>query len=93
MRPYYLLDRRFGAAPPGAPSSKASLRAAMSPGLDSTDYEAALVLDGRYADLNLGLADLSVIVLWQARDPAHPDLDLRYLGGQSPALARGPPCR
>ncbi len=34
-----------------------------SPGLDSTDYEAALDLDRRHADLNLGLADLSVAVL------------------------------
>ncbi|MGZ6617244.1 MAG: type II toxin-antitoxin system VapC family toxin, partial [Solirubrobacteraceae bacterium] len=34
-----------------------------SPGLDSTGYEAAVDLDRRYAELNLGLADLSVAVL------------------------------
>lgn len=34
-----------------------------SPGLDATDYDAALALDRRYAHLNLGLADLSVAVL------------------------------
>ena len=34
-----------------------------SPGLDSRDYETAFELDRRYADLDLGLADLSVAVL------------------------------
>ena len=34
-----------------------------SPGLDGPDYDAVLELDRRHADLNLGLADLSVAVI------------------------------
>jgi predicted nucleic acid-binding protein len=51
---------------PRAPSSRISPLAArryQSPGRDPDDFEAALELDRRYADLNLGLADLSVAVL------------------------------
>jgi predicted nucleic acid-binding protein len=70
----YLLDQRFG--PPARRAFLEDLAAGRyeSPALDSTEYGIALDLDRRYADLNLGLADLSVIVLAQARDPAHPDL-------------------
>jgi uncharacterized protein len=34
-----------------------------SPGLDGADYEAALDLDRRYAEMNLGLTDLSMVVI------------------------------
>jgi uncharacterized protein len=59
----YLLDQRFGAPARRAFLEDLAARRYESPGLDSTDYEAALDLDRRYADLNLGLADLSVVVL------------------------------
>src|SRR6266536_5562835 len=48
-------DARLSRGPCGA-----SLR---EPGLDARDYEAALKLDRRYADLDVGLADLSIAVL------------------------------
>ena len=59
----YLLGQRFG--PPARRAFLEDLRARRyeSPGLDGRDYEAALNLDRRYADLNLGLADLSVAVI------------------------------
>jgi hypothetical protein len=52
----------------GRPAQRAFLedlaaRRYESPGLDSRDYEAALEPDSRYADLKLGLADLSLVVL------------------------------
>jgi predicted nucleic acid-binding protein len=59
----YLLDQRFGAPARRAFLEDLAARRYESPGLDSTDYEAALDLDRRYADLNLGLAELSVVVL------------------------------
>jgi len=59
----YLLGRRFGAAARRAFMEDLAARRYESPGLDPADYEAALDLDRRYADLNLGLADLSVAVL------------------------------
>ena len=61
----YLLGQRFG--PPAQRAFMADLAARRyeSPGLDARDYEAALELDRRYADLNLGLADLSVAVIAQ----------------------------
>jgi predicted nucleic acid-binding protein len=34
-----------------------------TPALDARDYESATELDRRYADLNLGLADLSVAII------------------------------
>lgn len=59
----YLLGQRFG--PPARRAFLEDLCAHRyeSPGLDGRDYEAALDLDLRYADLNLGLADLSVAVI------------------------------
>jgi predicted nucleic acid-binding protein len=59
----YLLSQRFG--PPARRAFLADLAARRyeSPGLDARDYEAALELDRQYADLNLGLADLAVVVL------------------------------
>ena len=59
----YLLGQRFGSAARRAFLEDLAARRYESPGLDSRDYEAALELDSRYADLKLGLADLSVAVL------------------------------
>ncbi len=61
----YLLGQRFG--PPARRAFLDDLRARRyeTPGLDARDYETALELDRRYADLNLGLADLSVAVMAQ----------------------------
>jgi predicted nucleic acid-binding protein len=58
----YLLDQRFGPAARRAFLEELAAGRYDSPALDSTDYGMALDLDRRYADLNLGLADLSVIV-------------------------------
>lgn len=59
----YMLNQRFG--PPARRAFLADLAARRyeSPGLDAADYKAALALDRRYTDLNIGLADLSVAVL------------------------------
>ena len=59
----YLLGQRFGPAARRAFLDDLRARRYESPGLDARDYEAALDLDRRYADLNLGLADLSVAVI------------------------------
>jgi predicted nucleic acid-binding protein len=61
----YLLGERFG--PPARRAFLEDLRARRyeTPGLGGRDYEAAVELDHRYADLNLGLADLSVAVIAQ----------------------------
>jgi uncharacterized protein len=61
----YLLGQRFGARARRAFLEDLRARRYESPGLDARDYEAALDLDRRYADLNLGLADLSVAVIAQ----------------------------
>jgi uncharacterized protein len=59
----YLLERRFGAAAQRAFLEDLAARRYETPALDASDYEAALGLDRRYADLNLGLADLAVAVI------------------------------
>ncbi len=59
----YLLGQWFGAPAQRAFLEDLAARRYESPGLDSGDYQAALELDGRYGDLKLGLADLSVAVL------------------------------
>ena len=59
----YLLGQRFGAAARRAFLEDLAARRYESPGLDARDYEAALELDRRYADLDLGLADLSIAIL------------------------------
>lgn len=61
----YLLGQRFGSAARRAFMHDLAARRYESPALDSSDYEVALELDSRYADLKLGLADLSVAVLAQ----------------------------
>lgn len=59
----YLLGQRFGPSARRAFLKDLYARRYESPGLDGRDYDAALDLDRRYADLNLGLADLSVAVI------------------------------
>ncbi len=59
----YLLGRRFGASARRAFLEDLAARRYESPALDARDYTEALELDRRYADLDLGLADLSVAVL------------------------------
>lgn len=59
----YMLAQRLGRAAQRAFLEDLAARRYESPGLDAGDYEAALEVDGRYADLKLGLADLSVVVL------------------------------
>jgi predicted nucleic acid-binding protein len=59
----YLLGQRFGRPARRAFVEDLAARRYESPGLDSRDYEAVLELAGKYADLQLGLADLSVVVL------------------------------
>jgi uncharacterized protein len=59
----YLLDQRFGPVARRAFLEDLAAGRYERPALDSTEYGMALDLDRRYADLNLGLADLSVIVL------------------------------
>jgi predicted nucleic acid-binding protein len=59
----YLLGKRFGPLARRAFLDDLYARRYESPGLDGADYEAALDLDRRYADLNLSLAGLSVAVI------------------------------
>ncbi len=59
----HVLGRRFGHAARRAFLQDLAARRYESPGLDGRDHEAALELDRRYADLDVGLADLSVVVL------------------------------
>jgi predicted nucleic acid-binding protein len=59
----YMLGWRFGGGARRAFLEDVAARRYESEGLESIDYEAALDLNRRYADLDLGLADLSVAVL------------------------------
>lgn len=59
----YLLGQRFGPQARRAFLEDLRARRFETPGLDARDYEIASELDRRYADLNLGLADLSVAVI------------------------------
>jgi uncharacterized protein len=59
----YMLGRRFGSAARRAFLEDLAARRYESPGLDAGDYEAVLEVDRRYADLDVGLADLSIVVL------------------------------
>lgn len=61
----HLLGQRFGAPARRAFLQDLAARRYESPALDSRDYNAALDLDSQYADLQLGLADLSIAVLAQ----------------------------
>lgn len=59
----YLLGRRFGPAARRAFLEDLAARRYETPALDARDHADALELDRRYADLDLGLADLSIAVL------------------------------
>jgi uncharacterized protein len=59
----YLLGRRFGSAARRAFLEDLAARRFETPGLDAVDYQAVLELDLRYADLDVGLSDLSIVVL------------------------------
>ena len=59
----YLLGTRLGARARRAFLDDLAERRYEAPGLDVRDYAAALELDRRYADLELGLADLSIAIL------------------------------
>ena len=59
----YLLGQRFGPPARRAFLEDLGARRYETPGLSGPDYEAVLDLDRRYADLNLGLADLSVAII------------------------------
>jgi len=59
----HLLGTRFGPRARRAFLDDLARRRFESPALEARDYEAALELDRRYADLDVGLADLSIAVL------------------------------
>lgn len=59
----YLLGRRFGARARRAFLEDLAALRYETPGLDARDYAEARELDRSYADLELGLADLSLAVL------------------------------
>jgi predicted nucleic acid-binding protein len=59
----YLLGRRFGAGARRAFITDLAERRYESPGLEAHDYDEVLQLDRSYADLDAGLADLSIVVL------------------------------
>lgn len=64
----YLLGRRFGPAARHAFLEDLATRRYETPGLDADDYRVALDLEQRYADLDVGLADLSIVVVaWRLR--------------------------
>lgn len=67
----YLLAKRFGPRARRAFLEDLSERRYETPTLDQGGYAAAATLDRRYADLNLGLADLSVAVLAQQVGTRH----------------------
>ncbi|MGI8632018.1 MAG: type II toxin-antitoxin system VapC family toxin [Solirubrobacterales bacterium] len=59
----YLLGRRFGPPARHAFLEDLAARRYETPGLDARDHADALEFDRRYADLDLGLADVSIVVL------------------------------
>jgi uncharacterized protein len=61
----HLLGQRFGAPARRAFLEDLAARRYESPGLEARDYATALEVDRRYADLDLGLADLSVVIVAQ----------------------------
>jgi predicted nucleic acid-binding protein len=65
----YLFGRHFGAPARRAFLEDLAARRYESPGLGPEDYDVALELDRRYADLDLGLADLSVASLPKSSEP------------------------
>lgn len=59
----YLLGQRLGSRARRAFREDLAARRFQTPGLDSRDYVEAIDFDHRYADLELGLADLSIAVI------------------------------
>jgi uncharacterized protein len=59
----YLLRTRYGPAEQRYFIEDLAAGRFQTPGLDSSDWRVAQRVDTRYRDLNLGLADLSLIVL------------------------------
>jgi uncharacterized protein len=59
----YLLGRRFGSAARRAFLDDLAARRYETPGLDAADYAVAVNLERRSAGLDLGLADLSIVLL------------------------------
>jgi uncharacterized protein len=59
----YLLGQRFGAAARLAFVTDLAARRYQAPALEPSDYQLAIQLEHQYADLDLGLADASVIIL------------------------------
>jgi uncharacterized protein len=59
----YLLGRRFGPRARRAFMDDLAARRYQAPALEAEDYVDAIELDRQYADLDLGLADLSLAVL------------------------------
>jgi uncharacterized protein len=64
----YLLGQRFGSPARRAFLEDLAARRYETPGLTQRDYESALEVDRRYADLDLGLADLSLVIIARALD-------------------------
>jgi predicted nucleic acid-binding protein len=64
----YMLGRRLGRPARRAFLEDLSVARFLVADLGPDDYAAALRLDQRYADLDLGLADLSVVILAQRFD-------------------------
>lgn len=64
----YLLGRRFGSPARRAFLNDLAARRYETAALETRDYEDALELDQRYADLDLGLADLSIVLLARRLD-------------------------
>lgn len=59
----YLLGRRLGQRARRAFLEDLAARRFQTPALDPRDYAEAIAFDHRYADLELGLADLSIAVI------------------------------
>jgi predicted nucleic acid-binding protein len=59
----YLLGQRFGGPARRAFITDLAERRFETPALDSRDYATAVEIDRRHADLNLGLADISLAIV------------------------------
>jgi predicted nucleic acid-binding protein len=64
----YLLGQRFGSPARRVFLEDLAARRYETPGLTERDYESAWEVDRRYADLDLGLADLSLVIMAWALD-------------------------
>lgn len=66
----YLLGQRFGASARLAFLTDMAARRYQAPALEPSDYQLAVQLEHQYADLELGLADASVVILAGRLDTA-----------------------